>query len=91
VHLNVYPGDDGLIFGPATRRIHGADRLREEVAGVSFFVSPTAFFQTNVAAAELMVRLGLDAIPPGLPVLDLFAGAGLFGLPLAQRGHQAPG
>ena len=87
LHLNVHQRDDGMIFGARTRRLHGADRLREEVAGVSFLISPTAFFQTNVAAAELMVRLVLEAVPPDLPVLDLYAGAGLFSLPLAKRGH----
>ena len=87
LHLNVHHRDDGMIFGAATRRLRGIDRLREEVAGVSFLISPTAFFQTNVAAAELLVRLVLEAVPPELPVLDLYAGAGLFSLPLAKRGH----
>jgi 23S rRNA (uracil1939-C5)-methyltransferase len=87
LHLNVHQRDDGLIFGPSTRRLTGSDRLRDEVAGVSFLISPTAFFQTNVAAAELLVRLVLEAVPADVPVLDLYAGAGLFALPLARRGH----
>jgi 23S rRNA (uracil1939-C5)-methyltransferase len=87
LHLNLHPRDDGMIFGPHTRRLHGTDRLREEVGGVSFLVSPTAFFQTNVAAAELLVRLVLEAVPADAPVLDLYAGAGLFALTLARRGH----
>jgi 23S rRNA (uracil1939-C5)-methyltransferase len=87
LHLNLHQRDDGMIFGTRTRRLGGAERLRDEVAGVSFLISPTAFFQTNVAAAELLVRLVLDAVPPGIPVLDLYAGAGLFALALARRGH----
>ena len=87
-HINVHPRGDAYIFGPETRRITGTERLREEVGGVTFLISPTAFFQTNVKAAEILVRLVLDSVPAGIPVLDLYAGAGLFALPLAKRGHR---
>jgi 23S rRNA (uracil1939-C5)-methyltransferase len=86
-HVNIHPADDGFIFGRETRHISGPPRMREAVAGVSFVVSPTAFFQTNVHAAEILVRLVLEAIPDGARVLDLYAGAGLFSLTLAGRGH----
>jgi 23S rRNA (uracil1939-C5)-methyltransferase len=86
-HLNLHSRGDAYIFGPETRRLAGAARLREEVAGTSFLISPTAFFQTNVHAAECLVKLVLDAIPSGAKVLDLYAGAGLFALPLARAGH----
>ena len=56
--------------------------MREHVAGVSFLVSPTAFFQTNIEAAEAIVQIVLDAAQPSLArvrrVLDLYAGSGLF-------------
>jgi 23S rRNA (uracil1939-C5)-methyltransferase len=87
-HLNIHPKDDGFIFGRETRRIHGPERLREQVGGASFLLSPTAFFQTNVAAAEILVGLVRAAMPAGVDVLDLYAGAGLFALPLALAGHR---
>ena len=87
-HLNLHPRGDAFIFGRDTRRLAGTGRMREEVAGMSFLISPTAFFQTNVHAAEILVRLVLDAVPEGADVLDLYAGAGLFALPLAKRGHR---
>jgi 23S rRNA (uracil1939-C5)-methyltransferase len=87
-HVNVHPKANALIFGGTTRRVSGAGRLREDVAGTSFLISPTAFFQTNVHAAEILVRLVLDSIPAGACVLDLYAGAGLFALPLAHKGHE---
>ena len=65
----------------------GPARLREEVGGASFLISPTSFFQTNVAAAEILVQQVLAAVPTGTVVLDLYAGAGLFALPLAKQGH----
>lgn len=86
LHVNLHPRGDAFIFGRETRRIAGPERLREEVAGTSFLISPTAFFQTNVHAAEQLVTLTLEAIPESATVLDLYAGAGLFALPLAKRG-----
>jgi 23S rRNA (uracil1939-C5)-methyltransferase len=88
LHLNVHPKPDAFIFGRETRRLSGTERMREEIGGVSYLVSPTAFFQTNVAAAEQLVALTLAAIPAGARVLDLYAGAGLFALPLAHAGHE---
>jgi 23S rRNA (uracil1939-C5)-methyltransferase len=87
-HVNVHPRGDAFIFGPETRRIAGTERLREDISGTAFLISPTAFFQTNVKAAEILVRLVLEAVPADATVLDLYAGAGLFALPLARRGHQ---
>lgn len=87
LHVNLNPDDDGFIFGHDTRRISGPARMRERVGGTTFVVSPTAFFQTNVHAAEILASLVLQAIPEGARTLDLYAGAGLFALPLAQRGH----
>jgi 23S rRNA (uracil1939-C5)-methyltransferase len=86
LHVNVHAREDAYVFGHDTRRIAGPERLREEIAGISFLISPTAFFQTNVHAAERLVSLVLDAVPADTTVLDLYAGAGLFALPLAARG-----
>lgn len=88
LHLNVHARPDPFIFGRETRRLRGPAHLREEVAGCAFLISPTAFFQTNVHAAAILVRLVLEALPAGEPVLDLYAGAGLFALPLARRGDR---
>jgi 23S rRNA (uracil1939-C5)-methyltransferase len=87
LHLNLHRRDDNFIFGAETRRLSGPARLRERVLETTYAVSPTAFFQTNVRAAELLVRLVLDAVPAGATVLDLYAGAGLFALPLAKAGR----
>jgi len=87
LHVNVHPRANAFIFGDVTRRISGPERLRDEVAGASFLISPTAFFQTNVEAGALLVDLVRRALPAGVPVLDLYAGAGLFALPLALAGH----
>lgn len=87
LHINTHPRGDAFIFGKDTRHITGPERLREDVGGASFLISPTSFFQTNVGAAEILVHHVLAAIPVGASVLDLYAGAGLFALPLARRGN----
>ncbi len=86
LHLNVNDRPGPFLFGDETRRLHGRDRVRETIAGISFLISPTAFFQTNVQAAAAMVACVLDHAGAAATVVDLYAGAGLFSLPLASRG-----
>ncbi len=88
LHVNVHSGSGPFLFGETTLRIHGVDRVRDRVAGVSFLISPTAFFQTNVAAARELVQVVLDHASASRHVLDLYAGAGLFSLPLASGGSR---
>jgi len=89
-HLNIHDRPGPQLFGRDTRKLHGRDRLREQIADVSFLISPTSFFQTNIGAAERMVAYVLGGMPAAGRgrVLDLYAGAGLFSLPLARRGHR---
>jgi 23S rRNA (uracil1939-C5)-methyltransferase len=88
-HLNVHPLPGSQLFGRETHLIAGRERLRETVGGATFLVSATSFFQTNVAAAERLLGLVLEAAGRGnTRVLDLYAGLGLFAIPLALRGHE---
>jgi 23S rRNA (uracil1939-C5)-methyltransferase len=88
-YLNIHDKPGSFMVGRETMRLAGRSHVRESVAGASFLVSPTAFFQTNVEAAETIVQLVLDAAADGtaLNVLDLYGGSGLFTIPLARRGH----
>jgi 23S rRNA (uracil1939-C5)-methyltransferase len=57
------------------------------VGDETFLLSPTAFFQTNVGAADALTRLVLAHVPARAHrVLDLYSGCGLFAQPLARRG-----
>jgi 23S rRNA (uracil1939-C5)-methyltransferase len=87
LHVNIHPRGDAFVFGKQTRHIAGPERLREDLGSASFLISPTSFFQTNICAARILVQQVLAAIPPRAAVLDLYAGAGLFALPLALSGH----
>jgi 23S rRNA (uracil-5-)-methyltransferase RumA len=89
-HLNLHDRADGFLFGPETKRLFGPMEVRETLAGVTFLLSPTSFFQTNVRIAALMVDHVLRLLPPDAcpRVLDLYSGVGLFALPLARRGQE---
>ena len=60
----------------------------EEACGLSFSVSAPSFFQVNTAQAEALVKLALEMaeVEEGSFVADVFAGAGMFSLPLAEAG-----
>jgi 23S rRNA (uracil1939-C5)-methyltransferase len=92
VNIHTKPGP--FMVGDETIKIDGRSHVKETVAGVSFLVSPTAFFQTNVGAAEILVKLVLEEAGPfdfaqgrsPKRVLDLYCGSGLFSLHLAKQG-----
>ena len=86
LHLNIHDRPGSFLFGETTKRLAGAERVREDIAGLGYLISPTAFFQTNPAAAEVMVRLVLEHTRGSDRILDLYAGAGLFSLALAKSG-----
>lgn len=89
-YLNVHDAPGPYMVGRETRRLAGRSHVRETVAGASYLISPTAFFQTNVEAAARLVEFVLDAVADRGPldVLDLYAGSGLFTMPLARAGHR---
>jgi tRNA/tmRNA/rRNA uracil-C5-methylase (TrmA/RlmC/RlmD family) len=68
------------------RTVRKPDRVRHTVLGHQFEVSAGAFWQVHPAGATLLTRCVLDAVAPvaGERVADLYAGAGLFTVPLAH-------
>lgn len=84
VNIHTKPGP--YMVGDETIKIEGRSHVKEMVGGMSYLVSPTAFFQTNVGAAEILVALVAEGVGGSRRVLDLYCGSGLFALPLAQAG-----
>jgi 23S rRNA (uracil1939-C5)-methyltransferase len=68
-----------------TERIKGEQKLEERLCGLTFRISPDAFFQTNTEMAERLYGTAVDLA--GLSgrerVLDLFCGIGTIALVLA--------
>jgi 23S rRNA (uracil1939-C5)-methyltransferase len=88
--LNLHDRPGPYLVGRESKRVAGPGHVKETALGPEFLVSPTSFFQTNVGAAETLLRLVVEALPgeSGLRVLDLYSGSGLFAVPLAARGHR---
>ena len=88
VTVHTRPGP--FMIGERTVRIAGRAAVRETRLGPGFLVSPTAFFQTNPEAAAVLLDEVLAQAGDGKAggtVADLYAGSGLFAVPLALRGH----
>jgi len=84
--VNVHDKPGPFMVGEETLKIEGRSHVKEVVNGVSYLVSPMAFFQTNVGIAGEMVKLVLDETRGARSVLDLYCGSGLFALQLAKAG-----
>lgn len=68
------------------------ETMEEQLAGETFRIRPSSFFQTNTAQAEKMMRMVLDGLLSDatheayqLTVVDAYCGVGTFSLLLARR------
>ena len=79
-------------LGEAGLDLHG-ETMEEELAGATFRIRPSSFFQTNTAQAEQMVRMVLAGILSSaqseadekLTVVDAYCGVGTFARLLAEH------
>ena len=81
--------NSGLSNSPTTPPIllHGAAYLTETLSSLSFRVSPSSFFQTNTAAAEVLFAHvhTLASLTPTTTLLDVCCGTGTIGQVLARH------
>lgn len=65
----------------------GRARWTERLGSEKMHISAPSFFQVNTRAAEILIKLVLEALDPGEDdvACDLYCGAGTFTLPLARR------
>lgn len=66
----------------------GARQAEARVLGQRLAWSPGSFFQANRFLLEALVEAVLGRLPDAGPVLDLYAGVGLFAAALRARGHE---
>ena len=72
---------------PAFVMLQGSPRLGHRVLDLRMTAHARAFFQANRFQVEGLVRAVLELLPGDGPALDLYAGVGLFALPLLARGQ----
>jgi 23S rRNA (uracil1939-C5)-methyltransferase len=77
----------------ATERIKGREKVEEELSGLTFRISPDAFFQTNTEMAERLygAAVELAGLSGRERVLDLFCGIGTIALVLALDAREVWG
>jgi tRNA G37 N-methylase Trm5 len=82
----------GAMAGEGRRRrflsLHGDPHVRSTVGGLPLRAHVRSFFQSNRYLVEPLAAAVLELLPPGGTVLDLYAGVGLFALPLARRAER---
>jgi 23S rRNA (uracil1939-C5)-methyltransferase len=62
-----------------------SDSFEEKLAGETYRVRPSSFFQTNTAQAEKMVEMVLKGLGSAQTVVDAYCGVGTFALALAKH------
>ena len=85
----------GLVAGEGRRRrfllLRGDAHVDATVHGLHLRSHVQSFFQANRFLVDALVQEVLDRTPAGGSVLDLYAGVGLFALPLGRRAEEVRG
>ena len=82
-----------VILGRRFRTIRGADTLTDTLCGLTFDLSPAAFFQVNPAQTERLYQTALDfaGLRPDDTLCDVYCGAGTITLMMARHCRTALG
>lgn len=72
------------------KRFWGSEFITEMLDDVVYLIHPNSFFQTNPYQAVNLVKI-VSKFVEGERVLDLYAGAGTFGIYMAKRGFRVKG
>jgi 23S rRNA (uracil1939-C5)-methyltransferase len=93
VLLNTTRRRSQVALGDRERVLWGADRIEEELGGLTFEISSSSFFQTNSEQAERLLDVALEGLALGGAerILDLYSGTGTFTLPIARRVREVIG
>ena len=93
VVLNLTRRKAQVAVGEEERVLAGTSAILERLGGFLFEISSNSFFQTNTEQAERLLDAALDALAltGSERVLDVYAGAGTFTLPIAKRASEVIG
>jgi 23S rRNA (uracil1939-C5)-methyltransferase len=80
-------------LGARDKVLLGKRYVEEEILGLTFRISPDAFFQTNSVQTERLYETAIEfaALTGKETVVDLYCGSGTIGLALADRARHVHG
>lgn len=72
--------------GGTIEHLSGSEYIEESLLGMTFRVSPQAFFQVNTCGAEVLYKAAIDLAEPNeeTALLDVCCGTGTIGLCFAK-------
>lgn len=82
-----------VAVGERMRVLEGPGFIEEEIAGLTFRISPGTFFQTNTEGAERLYKQAryLAGLQGGERVYDVYCGTGAIALLMAEQASEAVG
>ena len=82
-----------VILGRRFRTLFGRDTLEDVLCGLTFDLSPAAFFQVNPEQTEVLYQTALDfaQLTPETRLCDVYCGAGTISLMMARRCREVLG
>ena len=84
---NINPRVTNAILGGETHVVCGKPRMRDELLGCTFEISPVSFYQTNPQQTEILYQLAIDGLNLAKDdvLLDAYCGSGTIGLSAAHE------
>lgn len=88
---NVNPRVTNAILGGETSIIAGRDRMRDQLLGCTFEISPVSFYQVNPEQTEVLYARAIEAaeLRSNDVLLDTYCGSGTIGLCAAAKAREA--
>ena len=82
-----------VILGRKFRTLYGQDTLEDVLCGLTFDLSPAAFFQVNPQQTEALYQTALDfaQLTPSDRLCDVYCGAGTISLMMARHCQEVLG
>lgn len=80
-----------VVLGREERVLWGRDALEERLGPFRFPVGVSTFFQVNPAQTPRLYDLAVEALPAGVPALDLYCGLGTLTLWASRRASEIVG
>ncbi|MDO4437481.1 MAG: 23S rRNA (uracil(1939)-C(5))-methyltransferase RlmD [Coriobacteriaceae bacterium] len=88
---NINPRVTNAILGGETRILAGSPRMRDELLGCTFEISPVSFYQVNPQQTEVLYQRAIEGmrLSDGDTLLDTYCGSGTIGLCAAAAARSA--